>query len=236
MTTDSIVTIIRHHHNQTELQDVVTTHLTHLGFDVRHRYPFDGDLLSPEPEHITPTVVLGGSQCVTDIEQHQYLEQELQWIKTCLLENVPILGICLGAQLMAHALGARVSAREPEETEFGFYTVTPTEEGKDWLAKPTVFMQAHFQEFSLPEGAVCLASSERFKQQAFRYGHRALAIQFHPEVTSLIHKDWLADTWSDEMAAVAGAQSKNRQRQEAPNHLHDQNRWLEATLEKLFEQ
>lgn len=229
-----VITMVRHHHNATELQDNAAAYLTSRGFDVSHRYPFDGDHLRIPDTGVTPTIILGGGQNVADVNKQDYLRDELHWIETCLAHNTPLLGICLGAQMIAHVLGAEVSARDPVECEYGFYTVYPTEEAGRWLADPMDFMQAHYQEFALPDTAVRLAYSDRFPQQAFRYGDNTYAIQFHPEVNRPIFEHWLADTWSEEMATTKGAQEKKRQAQQAEKSLAMQQRWLELALDNLF--
>ena len=199
----------------------------------RFANPYAGDTLNASAG-VTPTLVLGGSQNVTELVEFPYLLDELKWIETCLHSETPVVGICLGAQLMAHALGARVSARQPVECEFGFYKVTPTEEGKSWMSNPQYFMQAHLQEFELPDKAIRLAGSERFPQQAFRYGKAAYAMQFHPEVDQMILDDWHADSWSDEMVQAPGAQSFATQQALARKHLSLQVEWFNGFLRTLF--
>lgn len=234
MTQQTEITLIRHHHNQAELSDNAAAHFTRRGFKVTHRFPFDGDSLDLPVSGVTPTLVLGGAQNVTDIDKHPCLVQELKWIEACIDTSTPLMGICLGAQLIAHALGATVTARNPAECEFGFYEVTPTAAADKWLSKPQKFMQAHLQEFALPDGATQLAFSERYPQQAFRYGEHTYAMQFHPEVSQPIHEDWMNDSWSAGMAAITGAQSKVQQRQLAPRYIDAQTHWFEQALDTLF--
>jgi len=228
------ITIIRHHHNQLELDDNAVKHLEHCGHELVHRYPFDGDKLTLPKSGAPPTIVLGGGQNVTEVQQHRYLQDELKWIHSCVKTNTPLLGICLGAQLVAHALGAKVVQRKPKECEYGFYQVFPTQYSGSWLSQSQYFMQAHYQEFTLPDGAVPLAYSNRFQQQAFSYGESTFAMQFHPEVNKPIFLDWLADSWSDEMAAMPGAQSKAEQLACADQYLDAQASWFANKLSALF--
>lgn len=227
------VTIIRHHANAVELADNATDFLVKHGISYRFVNPYAGEKLDAA-EGVTATIVLGGGQNVTELAKHNYLHDELNWIEYCLKQELPLVGICLGAQLMAHALGARVSAREPAQCEFGLYEVRPTADAGDWLAKPQHFMQAHFQEFELPHNAVRLAASEAFPQQAFRYGKSAYAMQFHPEVNQAILNDWHADTWSDQMVSTPGAQSFATQQTLASQHLSAQAAWFDGFLAELF--
>jgi len=213
------ITVIRHHHNEAELDDNAVRYLQRCGHEIVHRFPFDGDELTLPAQGAPATIILGGGQNVTDLGHHKYLSDEIDWINSCIQNNTPLMGICLGAQLIAHALGATISQRKPRECEYGFYPVMPTEHSGTWLTESQYFMQAHYQEYSLPAGAVQLAYGERFPQQAFRYGQSTYAMQFHPEVNKPIFLDWLADTWSDEMAATCGAQSKAQQNAVAELHL-----------------
>jgi len=208
-------------------------HLEERGFEIRHRYPFDGDRLDPSKE-LTPSIVLGGGQNVTDLDKFAYLQDELHWIESAIDKQIPLLGICLGAQLIAHALGAKVAPRTPAECEYGFYLVTPTDEAVGFLDQPMPFMQAHMQEFALPEGATRLAYSEQYPQQAFRYGTSTYAFQFHPEVNAPIFANWLADDWSDEIVQVSGAQPKSTQSQIAEPLLAEQAQWFNQTLDQIF--
>ncbi len=234
MNTKPTISVIRHHHNETELQDNAMMHLRNCGFNLVNRYPFDGDPLAIPDQGPTPTLVLGGGQNVTEMDKLPYLKQELHWIEACIENDTPLLGICLGAQLIAHTLGARVGARSPAQAEFGFYRVCPTDEGQNWLPEPLDFMEAHYQEFDLPAGATRLAYSDQFPQQAFQYEAQVLALQFHPEVNLEIHRDWMADSWSEEMASTHGAQSKAQQQQLAPQKLPAQQQWFNGFLSRLF--
>lgn len=225
-----VVTMIRHHHNEIELRDNAAICLEQAGFEIRHCHPFNGDKLVAAAENLTPTIVLGGSQNVTELDKFPYLLDEITWIKACIDHQVPVLGICLGAQLIAYSLGAEVTASVPKTCEFGFYPVKPTPSAANWLDKPMTVMQAHYQNFSLPDGAIHLASSDFSPVQAFRYGENTVALQFHPEVNDTIFDNWLHDSWSESMEGIPGAQSKHHQRQVAHKHLHKQRVWFEHML------
>ena len=237
MTAQQPITLIRHHHNAVEESDGAVMHLRSLGHNLEFRSPFDGDLLDIGPGGVTPTIIYGGSQNVSTLDRHPELSQELRWIEACLKSEMPLLGICLGAQLIAHVLGAAVKARDPRECEFGFYEISPTSNASDdqsLLPEPMMFMQAHYEEFELPHAAVRLARSERYECQAFKSGNNCFAVQFHPEVTRPILDDWQADSWSDLMFDTAGAQSVAIQNELATANIDRQGQWLGRRLLDLF--
>jgi GMP synthase-like glutamine amidotransferase len=150
-----------------------------------------------DPAECSGLVVLGGFMNVDETERYPFLVDERQWIRDAIDADVPVLGICLGAQLMASALGAEVRPRPVKE--IGWYEIETTPAaGDDRLfrhcgRRPTVF-QWHGDGFALPPGAVPLASSPLCPQQAFRYGRTAYALQFHLEMTAATIDRWLNES------------------------------------------
>jgi len=151
-------------------------------------------------------VVLGGPMNVDEVEKYPYLGREVEWIRRAVAGGLPILGVCLGAQLLAKALGAKVYPNETKE--IGWYEIELTPEAaEDRLfggceRRQTVF-QWHGDTLDLPPGAVHLARSELCELQAFRYGTRAYGLQFHVEVTAGMVEEWLAEpTNRDEVAGL----------------------------------
>ena len=123
-----------------------------------------------------------------------FLQAELKLIERALREDIPVLGVCLGAQLLAKAMGARVTKNPVPE--IGWMPICPTEEAAGdpvlgSIRRGDPVFQWHSETFDLPSGAVQLAYSERCSQQAFRYGQRVYGVQFHPEVDSAIIQEWL---------------------------------------------
>jgi GMP synthase-like glutamine amidotransferase len=140
-------------------------------------------------------IILGGPMNVYETDKYPFLETEDKLIGQAIDKNIPVLGICLGAQLIAKALGARVTRNK--EKEIGWYPLKITEEAKkDNLFKyfnneETVF-QWHGDTFETPKGAVHLAESSLCTNQAFRYGRNVYGLQFHIEVTPKMISEWLS--------------------------------------------
>jgi GMP synthase (glutamine-hydrolysing) len=158
-----------------------------------------GDPL-PDLGAFSHVVVMGGPMAVYEMDKHPFLKSEAELLRAAVSANKHVLGVCLGAQMLAHVLGARVYPGGAKE--IGWYRVTVTPEGMkdrvmamlalEGMNAAEVF-QWHGDTFDLPEGAVRLASSDLFPNQAFRYSDRVYALQFHIEVTPVIVLDWLKD-------------------------------------------
>ncbi|HOJ44337.1 MAG TPA: type 1 glutamine amidotransferase [Syntrophorhabdaceae bacterium] len=147
-------------------------------------------------------VVLGGPMGVYEMDRYPFLKAIASVIETSLTRNIKILGICLGAQLLAHVLGSRVYPGATQE--IGWSDIAFTEIGakdicfknfNDKTGKCRVF-QWHGDTFDLPKDAFLLASSYDFPQQAFRY-MESYGLQFHPEVTPSLIKDWCKNDRKD---------------------------------------
>ncbi len=203
------------------------------GLAADFRRPFAGDTLPPLDETVAGVVVYGGKYEVYDTERHPFLTEEHRYIEACLEGDVPLLGICQGAQSIAHVLGARVGPPAHGMSEFGFYEVTPTEAGRaDFLRTPLHMTQSHFHEFDTPAGAVNLAGTDTFPNQAFRVTPRAYAVQFHPEVTAEGFRRWQDVPWA--RYSLPGAQTREEQTRLLELHDAAQGAWFEGFLTKLF--
>lgn len=140
-------------------------------------------------------VVLGGPIGVYDSSDYPFLEGEIRCIRQRLAARKPILGICLGAQLMAAAAGARVFPG-PNGAEIGWAPLQRATEGKTpaWfaplLAPGLSVFHWHGDTFDLPSGALHLAGTDAYPHQAFAIGDFALGLQFHPEVTAAGLERW----------------------------------------------
>jgi GMP synthase (glutamine-hydrolysing) len=147
-----------------------------------------------DPAACAGLVVMGGPMNVDQTVRYGFLATELDWLRAAIDAKLPTLGICLGAQLLAKALGARVAPNRIKE--IGWYTIelerAALAEGlfAGSQSRETVF-QWHGDTFDLPAGAVLLARGETCANQAFRYGDFAYGVQFHPEMTAEMVGDWL---------------------------------------------
>lgn len=136
-------------------------------------------------------IFMGGPMSVND--GLSYLETEMSLIRDAVGRGQPVFGVCLGAQLIAKALGAGV--RPNPQKEIGWFDVELTEAADrdpvfGGLESPLKIFQWHGETFDLPEGATLLASSPACRNQAFRLGAATYGIQFHPEVTPEMIADW----------------------------------------------
>ena len=118
------------------------------------------------------------------------IKKELDFIPDVLRMKIPFLGLCLGGQLLARVLGAKVSPHELGHIESGFTKIYPTKLGEDWFAESDIFYQWHREGFDVPDSAQLLATGDKFPNQAFVYGSNAIATQFHPEITRDMIDRW----------------------------------------------
>ena len=137
-------------------------------------------------------VVLGGPIGVYDEQDYPFVADEIRLLEKRLAVDLPTIGICLGAQLMARALGAKVYAGHAKE--IGWSSIQLSSVGKysalSYLAPDYMVLHWHGDTFDLPTDAVHLASSSMYPNQAFAWGQSGLALQFHPEVTARSLEHW----------------------------------------------
>lgn len=166
--------------------------LARRGFTVSYRDAAVDDLAAPDIAAADLLIVLGGPIGAYEGELYPFLEQELRSIERRLAAEKPVLGICLGSQLIALALGARVYPGTGKE--IGWAPVSLTEVGRASplapFGKGAPVLHWHGDTFDLPRGAVHLAMTERYRHQAFAWGRQALALQFHLEVEAAGLERW----------------------------------------------
>lgn len=145
----------------------------------------------PTPDEVEGLIVMGGPMGVYEDDKYTFLSDECRLISALVQIQKPVLGVCLGSQLMAKALGARVFPGHQSEIGFGTVALTAAG-GQDQLFagidSPLPVFHWHGDTFDLPVGSVLLASSQIYPHQAFRFGPLAYGLQFHVEPNG--------DTWS----------------------------------------
>jgi GMP synthase-like glutamine amidotransferase len=167
-----------------------------------------GDAI-PSLDSADALLVFGGPMNVDEHDRFSWLAPETARIREAALGGMPIVGVCLGGQLLARALGAPVT--RGQQPEIGLLNVDLTDAGTadplfvGWPRRAPV-VQWHSDTFALPAGATLLATSPACRNQAFRYGSRAYGLQFHPEVTADMVAEW-ADVpeYADAMRRMQGA-------------------------------
>ncbi|MFW5826475.1 MAG: type 1 glutamine amidotransferase [Alkalispirochaeta sp.] len=175
-------------------------HVTHL---------YAGDPL-PAADHIGALVAMGGPMSVNDTDDVPWLAPEIALIREVIRLDTPVLGVCLGAQLIAAALGARVYPGE--QREIGWYPVTTTSDAADsrltadWPARATV-LHWHGDTFDLPPEARLLATSRAYRHQAFHVRERVVGLQFHLEMGPE-HVDQIVQNSRDELMPGPYVQSE----------------------------
>ncbi|CFX69893.1 Glutamine amidotransferase [Syntrophomonas zehnderi OL-4] len=157
-------------------------------------------------------IILGGPMGVYEEDRFPYFFKVQGLIRESVAGSIPCVGICLGGQLIARALGAAVYKNPVKE--IGWTPIRLLPAGKStplFRLMPNGFsvFQWHTDTFALPEGAVLLASSEDCRNQAFVYGNHVWALQFHLEVTPEMIADW-SEIYQNELIAFAGPGGKDR--------------------------
>jgi GMP synthase (glutamine-hydrolysing) len=167
------------------------------GFRIRYvnfgRHP---DLI-PDIDGYSGLIILGGPMGVYEADRHRHLKVEMQIIEKALKKNIPVLGICLGAQLIASVLGSEV--KKAPQIELGWHELHLTDAGKkdrlftDFQASEKVF-QMHQDMFEPPMTCEHLAFTQLIPGQAFRYGEKVYGLQFHLEADLAMILRWLNRT------------------------------------------
>lgn len=161
--------------------------LTDRGYRLDIRRPPLGDPLPGTMAHHAGAVIFGGPMSANDTDA--FIRREIDFIDVPLREDKPFLGICLGAQMLARAVGGRVTGHPEDLVEIGYYDIHPTDAGRALTWWPSKVYQWHREGFEVPSGTEVLATGEHFENQAFRVG-RAWGIQFHPELTLAMMYRW----------------------------------------------
>jgi len=219
-------------HHEMPDPDRGITHLQDKGFNVQIVQPHNGEPLPELDGNTAGVMLMGGAQYVTELEASPFLKDEMAFSENVMSKDIPLLGICLGAQMIAHQLGADVGFHPEENVAFGYYDVIPTEEGRDLFPETLVAPSGNRQGFDVPDGATLLAQGDIFKNQAFRVGKTTIAFQFHPELTRPILDKWqvqIADSYG-----LPGAQTREQQDANFERYDADLHTWFTGFLDGFF--
>ncbi|MGA7072612.1 glutamine amidotransferase [Bradyrhizobium sp.] len=188
MASPSLLPVLIVLHQETSTSGRIGNALRALGYPLDIRRPRFGDALPATLSAHAGAVIFGGPMSANDPDD--YVRREIDWIAVPLLEQRPFLGICLGAQMLAMHLGARVAPHAHGRVEMGYYPIRPTPAGLRISPRwPDQVYHWHREGFELPACGELLAEGGDFPMQAFRFGH-AFGFQFHPDATYAMMCRW----------------------------------------------
>jgi GMP synthase (glutamine-hydrolysing) len=205
-----VATVLVLQHIACETLGTIEAELRACRIEVKYVRPYAGEPVPTSIGNHSGLIVMGGPMGVAESDRFPFLSDEMRLIEDALRCGKPLLGICLGSQLIAASLGANVA--RASRPEIGWFPISLTEEASSdrlWRGVSTPFTGLHWHGdvFELPAGATSLAYSGDTPCQAFRHGHNTYAFQFHMEVTEQILAD-LIEAFPEELAfaRVDGAQ------------------------------
>lgn len=215
-------------HQETSSAGRVGQELVRRGYRLDVRKPRFGDPLPETMAGHAGAVIFGGPMSANDPDP--FIKEEIDWLDVPLREEKPYLGICLGAQMLARHLGARVAPHDDGHVEIGYYGLTPTELGTSLMDWPEKVYHWHREGFDLPAGADLLATGDTFPNQAIRVGPAAYGIQFHPELTYAMMNRWCVR--GSERLCGQGAQPRGLHFHGRQVHDAAVKAWLDAFLDR----
>jgi GMP synthase (glutamine-hydrolysing) len=202
--------------------------LRDLGYPLDVRRPRFDDPLPPTMAEHAGAIVFGGPMSANDPDD--YIRREIDWIGVPLKESKPFLGICLGAQMFARALGGKVFRHPEGHAEIGYYPIRPTTAGLAMVETwPDCVYQWHREGFDLPPGAELLAKGDTFEVQAIRAG-AGFALQFHPDVTHAMMHKWT--TRGHDRLDLPGAKPRHTHFADRAVYDYSARAWLSVFLER----
>ncbi|MEZ5853631.1 MAG: glutamine amidotransferase [Hyphomicrobiaceae bacterium] len=197
------------------------------GYHLDIRRHFDGQPLPDTLAGHCGALIFGGPQSANDATD--YIRREIDWIAVPLKERKPFFGICLGAQMLARHLGARVDHCPTGSVEIGYHPIKATSSGRRYAFPETVF-QWHREGFELPRDSELLATSDGcYPNQAFRHGS-AVGVQFHPEITYAQVTRWSGG--NPMRLLMRGAQPRGAQIDQHLMNVSSVQCWLDSFLKQ----
>jgi GMP synthase (glutamine-hydrolysing) len=212
-------------HDDGPKDDRASGFLAEAGHEIDWVCPADGEALPPVADGFDAAIVYGGVQSANSHDENDYIRRELDWIGEWVARDKPYLGLCLGAQLLAHSLGGKVGAHPEGLHERGFVEIHPTEAGRAVLDRPLHVYGAHHEGFELPQGGELLFTGGTYPRQGFRFG-----LQFHPECTPTMMVRWL--DLDEDRLKKPGVHSRERQMADSTRYDEPMADWFTAFLDR----
>jgi GMP synthase (glutamine-hydrolysing) len=201
--------------------------LSTRGHPLDIRCPLEGDPLPERLDGYAAAVVLGGPMRAND-EHLAGIGAEPDRLPSVLEAATPFLGVCLGAQLPARVLGARLAPHPEGIAEIGYFPIRPTAAADGFLDDSLRAYHWHREGFELPRDTILLAEGGRFPNQAYRYGRHAYGLQYPPEVTRDI-MIYRLESAADKLA-LPGAQGRDEHLSGHARHDAGIDAWLDRFL------
>jgi len=215
-------------HNATDDRgdDHVSATVRALGFRIERVFARHAPPPAPAPRH-AGAVVFGGAESVNDAGRLEWLGREVDWTRRWLDSGRPFLGVCLGSQLLGHALGARVGRHPEGIEEIGYREIRPTAAAGNLIERPLGVYQWHNEGIFEPVAQMeVLASGDPFPVQAYRAGTDVYGVQFHPEVTEAVLRRWLPMQEEEGLVARPDVPDAERQWRDESRHGAAMRAWL----------
>lgn len=208
--------------------------LEKAGYDISRSRLYASETL-PNIDQLDLLVIMGGPMSVNDEQDFPWLVAEKEFIYEVIQAGIPVLGVCLGAQLIASAMGAAVY--QNQEKEIGWFAVEAVDSGDtstfNFPATAEVF-HWHGETFDLPVGAKLLASSKACQNQAFQIGTSVIGLQFHLETTAESARD-IVENCGGELVSAPFIQSEREILAASPEHYQEINQIMDRLLKYLHQ-